>query len=232
MASLRSPRLLLHFKIQLLPPPVPGLSLGKAPAKVFPTRRTLGLGVLDQKWWAHSSARPADSVKSSSSEHLGVASWPLVYLAVSPRPPHLFHFEGIQARNGTSVPRTEHQTPSTRRRPSSVQLPAQPPGSWRRPPSALPASALAPPGGQCGVRTALLDWRRPPQPSRDPDSRPPSSHYIGLSLPTSLLHPKTHPPPFTQPAGLALPSLTQSCEDVSWGPSGARFQPSLGLSSL
>ena len=53
MASLRSPRLLLHFKIQLLPPPVPGLSLGKAPAKVFPTRRTLGLGVLDQKWWAH-----------------------------------------------------------------------------------------------------------------------------------------------------------------------------------
>ena len=44
MASLRSPRLLLHFKIQLLPPPVPGLSLGKAPAKVFPTRRTLGLG--------------------------------------------------------------------------------------------------------------------------------------------------------------------------------------------
>lgn len=175
---------------------------------------------------------PTDSVKSSSSEHLGVASWPLVYLAVSPRPPHLFHFEGIQARNGTSVPRTEHQTPSTRRRPSSVQLPAQPPGSWRRPPSALPASALAPPGGQCGVRTALLDWRRPPQPSRDPDSRPPSSHYIGLSLPASLLHPKTHPPPFTQPAGLALPSLTQSCEDVSWGPSGARFQPSLGLSSL
>ena len=133
---------------------------------------------------------PTDSVKSSSSEHLGVASWPLVYLAVSPRPPHLFHFEGIQARNGTSVPRTEHQTPSTRRRPSSVQLPAQPPGSWRRPPSALPASALAPPGGQCGVRTALLDWRRPPQPSRDPDSRPPSSHYIGLSLPASLLHPR------------------------------------------
>ena len=60
--------------------------------------------------------------------------------------------------------------------------------------SALPASALAPPGGQCGVRTALLDWRRRPQPSRDPDSRPPSSHYIGLSLPASLLHPKTHLP--------------------------------------
>lgn len=59
MASLHSPRLLLHFEVQLLPPPVPGLSLAKAPAKVFPTRRTLGLGVLDQRWWGHSSARPA-----------------------------------------------------------------------------------------------------------------------------------------------------------------------------
>lgn len=50
--------------------------------------------------------------------------------------------------------------------------------SWLLAPtwSALPASALAPPGGQCRVRTALLDWQRPAQPSRDPDSRPPSSH--------------------------------------------------------
>ena len=47
------------WRSSLLPPPVPGLSLGKAPAEVFPTRGTLGLGVLDQRWWAHSFARPA-----------------------------------------------------------------------------------------------------------------------------------------------------------------------------
>lgn len=46
-------------RFSLLPPPVPGLSLGKAPAEVFPTRRTLGLGVLDQRWWVHNFSRPA-----------------------------------------------------------------------------------------------------------------------------------------------------------------------------
>ena len=57
-------------------------------------------------------------------------------------------------------------------------------------------------------------------------------HTLHRPIPPTLPTPPQNSPPFTQPAGLGLPSLTQSCEDVAWGPSGGRFQPSLGLSSL
>lgn len=64
-------------RFSLLPPPVPGLSLGKAPAEVFPTRRTLGLGVLDQRWWVYNFSRPAgEGTREADPGRRGGGHWP------------------------------------------------------------------------------------------------------------------------------------------------------------
>lgn len=173
---------------------------------------------------------PTDSVKSSSSEHLGVASWPLVYLAVSPAPHTSSTSKGF--RPGTEHPSQEQSI----RRPLLVGAP--PPCSCRLSRPALGADLVRSP---ClGVSTPWWTVRgtdgsirlaAPPAAFAGPRQQT-ALFTLHRPVPPSLPTPPQDPPPFTQPAGLALPSLTQSCEDVAWGPSGGRFQPSLGLSSL